>query len=272
MRVLVFGHSDTHGLGLNDRNQAWPRLLEAQLENASFEQAAVIHRRLNLLRPGPLEYLDAELEMHDPSVVVLALTSVTFSLPLVSVSVRRRFGARAAKRYLRFEGVVTGALPSAAGAKRADVFARWLARRLLGQATHMSVATATEMHLEVLRRLSAHEGLRVVVISASLLAQSFQQREPWANAQIHAFNGALHERAEEYRMEWVDFEELLARSGDHLACYSADGVHKSEFGHRHIAREMAAVLASAPVPQGRPPDCLPGANYQMKRPETPHAR
>ena len=243
MRVLVFGHSDTHGLGLSDREQAWPRLLEAHLENASFGQAEVIHRRLNLLRPGPLEYIDAELKKHDPGVVVLALTSVTFSLPLVSVSVRRRFGARAARRYLRFEGVVTGALPPAAGAKRADAVARWLARRLLGQATHMSLATATEMHIEVLRRLSAHEGLRVVVISASLLAQSFQQREPWANPQIQAFNGALQKRAEEYRMEWVDFEELLARSGDQAACYSPDGVHKSEFGHRHIAREIAAVIA-----------------------------
>ena len=243
MRVLVFGHSDTHGLGLSDREQAWPRLLEAHLENASSDQAEVIHRRLNLLRPGPLEYLDGELKKHDPGVVVLALTSVTFSLPLVSVSVRRRFGARAAKRYLRFEGVVTGALPPAASAKRADIFARWLARRLLGQATHMSLATATEMHTEVLRRLSAHEGLRVAVISASLLAQSFQQREPWASAQIQAFNGALQKRAEEYRMEWVDFEEMLARSGDHAACYSPDGVHKSEFGHRHIAREIAAVIA-----------------------------
>ena len=243
MRVLVFGHSDTHGLGLSDREQAWPRLLEAHLENASFGQAEVIHRRLNLLRPGPLEYIDAELKKHDPRVVVLALTSVTFSLPLVSVSVRRRFGARAARRYLRFEGVVTGALPSAGGAKRSAAVVRWLARRLLGQATHMSLATATEMHIEVLRRLSAHEGLRVVVISASLLAQSFQQREPWANPQIQAFNGALQKRAEEYRMEWVDFEELLARSGDQAACYSPDGVHKSEFGHRHIAREIAAVIA-----------------------------
>ena len=90
MRVLVFGHSDTHGLGLSDREQAWPRLLEAHLENASSEQAEVIHRRLNILRPGPLEYIDAELKKHDPGVVV-------------SRSGKIRVSAKAARSVMAYE-------------------------------------------------------------------------------------------------------------------------------------------------------------------------
>ncbi len=242
MRVLIFGHSDTAGVGLSDPEQAWPRLLRSLLQGSATEGAATIHRRLNILRPEPLRYVDAELDEHEPDVVVLSLTSVTFGLPLVSVSVRRRFGARVARLYLRFEGTVNGTLAPAAGRSGANSAARWVARRVLGQGTHMPPGKATEMYAEVLRRISAREGLRVIVISASLLGQTFQQREPWANAQIRAFNGALQKAAEEYRMEWIDFEELLGRSGDHPGCYGPDGVHKSVFGHQHIARELASVL------------------------------
>lgn len=247
MRVLVFGHSDTAGVALRAHAQAWPRLLEGHLQRVMPGDAEVIHRRLNILRPGPLEYMDAELEMHRPDVAVLALTSVTFSLPLVSVAVRRRFGARVARRYLHLEGWVAGSLTSTTGGREGQGVGRWVARRLLGSATHLALPAATEIHIELLRRLSMHEGLRVIVISASLLSGPFQRREPWARPQIEAFNRALQEAAAHHRLEWVDFEALLARSGDHAACYGPDGVHKSALGHRHIAEELAGVIAPRPA-------------------------
>ena len=204
MRILIFGHSDTAGFGLRDPGQAWPRLLEAGLRTAGLADAEVVHRRFNILRPGPVGYIDSQVGMLNPDVFVLPLTGYTFSLPLVSVSVRRRFGASAERLYLRFEAAVSEALtPEGQLKRRTNALARRFARRVLGQATQMPLATAIEMHEEVIRALSAREGLRVVVISTSLNAHSFQQREPWANSQIHAFNSALQRVAAEHRMEWV---------------------------------------------------------------------
>lgn len=244
LRVLIFGHSDTIGVGLSDRGKAWPRLLGQQLKTADLRDAEIIHRRFNILRPGPLEYLDAEVGEHNPDVFVFPLTSTTFSLPLVRIAVRRRFGARAERVYLRLEGRVSDSVaPQSWFQRRANAAAKRLARTVLGQATHMPLATAIEMYGDVLRRLAAHEGLRVIVKSASLRPESFQKREPWAKSQIESFNNALREVAGKHRMEWLDYEELLARSGDRAACYAPDEVHKSEFGHAHIAREMAAVIA-----------------------------
>ncbi|MGI8926431.1 MAG: GDSL-type esterase/lipase family protein [Tepidiformaceae bacterium] len=243
MRVLVFGHSDAEGSRLTNPDQAWPWILQRELPERAGEAVEVVHCGLYPTTPNAIGYIDARLHEHQPDVVLLNLSSHQFALHVVAGRVRELFGARASdwvlrrQRFLDARVARTGPLGS-----RSLYGVRRLTRAIIGTAPMVPYEVVVEAYAAVVRRLAREEGLHIVVVGGTRFSAMHQRLNKGLVDQIDRFKESIRTVVEEHRLNWVDNETVFG-AVDRATLYLADGIHRSELGHRLLADALLPPLA-----------------------------
>lgn len=244
MRCLVLGHSGTAGFGLDSPTQSWPALFEHLLKDSVAQDWAVSSVALFPVGARAIEYAITRVEQVQPELVVLSLNAYPCVVPVVSASVRHRFGRWAERRYLALEG----GLETRAGEGRGSWPAinkagrRW-GRRLLGTRTMASVAEVGSAYSEILRRLAHLEGIQVVVLAEALFGATVRLRVQNLEQRVRDLHGLVQPTADDHRFLWCDATEwLVPDDGD--AFWHEDDVHLSIRGNARYAEMLMASLAA----------------------------
>mgnify|MGYP001466395527 FL=1 len=89
-RILILGQSNTRGVQLSEPVAAWPNLLATALPELTGSPVSITVRPFFAHVPGSQEYLERELEKHDPDIVFLMVTTFSFATPVIEPEMRRR--------------------------------------------------------------------------------------------------------------------------------------------------------------------------------------
>ena len=94
MRILVLGHSDSSGVNLARREDAWPQVVAARLAAEIGAPVDIDHRELSPIRPGTAEFVAGLTQDPAADVVCLAVNPFWFAGSTVRVKVQRRWGPK----------------------------------------------------------------------------------------------------------------------------------------------------------------------------------
>ena len=248
MRCLVLGHSGTAGFGLSSLAETWPVLFEKRLAAHGPGQWGVSSVPLHPVGSRAADYALSRVEASRPDLVVLSLNAYPCVVPVVSASVRQRFGRRAERLYNRtervFERVSSRRGPGASAVNRVG---RGLGRRLLGARPLATVDEVGNVYREILRRLASSEGVQVVVLAEAMFGEGVRNRVPSIEREATRLQGMVRPVAEEHRFLWCDATEWLAPDGG-SSFWQSDDVHLSARGNTRYAEMLEASL------QGRLPE------------------
>ena len=242
MQCVVLGHSGTAGLGLESVAKTWPVLFEHHLNGAAIADWAVSAVPLFPVGSRAIDYALARVEQVQPDLVVLSLNAYPCVVPVVSASIRHRFGKRAERLYGRVERKLDkrGAVSRGSGAATNRVAQRW-ARRLLGTRTLTSVDEVGRVYAEILRGLARLEGVQVAVLAEATFGESIRQRVPRLAEHVTKLQGLVRPTAYDHRFLWCDAtQRLIPDGGDRY--WQTDDVHLSARGNARYAEMLAASL------------------------------
>lgn len=245
MRCLVLGHSGTAGFGLQSPAQTWPAVLGNLLTGSGDEAWIVSAIPLFPVGDRAVDYAIRRVQEIEPDMVVLPLNAYPCAVPVVSASVRHRFGTRAERLYMRLERAVEQGLGKRDGGKGAalrTVGQRW-ARLVLGTQAMTTVEEVGRVYREILRRLARLEGVQVVVLAEAPFGDSVRRRSRGLSGMVRELHGLVRHTAEDHRFLWCDAGQWLVQdSGD--SYWNPDDVHLSERGNARYGEMLAASLRS----------------------------
>jgi hypothetical protein len=176
-----------------------------------------------------------------PDAVVLGINHYPCVVPLVSESVRQRFGERAERLFKLLERQNQGRSKDG-GLSPYGRFARRLARRVLGAAVRLQVEEVSAIYSEVLERLARREGIEVFVLAEARLGSTVRSLHPRIDLEIDRLHAPIRAVAESHRIPWLDAQDFVAPDGD--AAYFGDHVHLSELGNERYAAGIAAAAGA----------------------------
>lgn len=243
MRCLVLGHSGTTGFGLDSSEQTWPCLFLELMNGAGEVVWSVSTVPLHPVGERAIDYVLRKIDEVEPDLVILSLNAYPCAVPVVSASVRHRFGKRAERLYARVERRIErhSAKPGSSAATHEG--ARKWARRALGTRTMASVAEVAFVYAEILRRLAHLEEVQVTVLAEALFGDSVRARVPGLERRVTELQARVRPVAEEHRFLWCDATDWLV--GPAAGSYwHADGVHLSARGNARYAEMLANSLDS----------------------------
>ncbi|MEP6871092.1 MAG: SGNH/GDSL hydrolase family protein [Anaerolineaceae bacterium] len=244
MRCLVLGHSGTAGFGVDSPTQSWPALFEHLLKGSVAKDWAVSAVALFPVGARAIEYAVKRVQQVQPDLVVLSLNAYPCVVPVVSASVRHRFGSWAERLYLGLEGGLGTQVHEGRGSWSAiDKVGRRWARRLLGTRTVASVAEVGGVYAEILRRLARLEGIQVVVLAEALFGANVRRRVPDLEQRVRDMHSLVRPTAQDHRFLWFDASEWLVPDG-RGAFWHDDDVHLSLRGNSRYAEMLMASLAA----------------------------
>lgn len=253
MHILIFGNSDTQGTFLPPGEPPFPALIAGELERRTGERPRITDVALAGI-PGAGAYVERRLRQYEPDLVIACLSAHLFVERTINARMRQRLPGPLFRPYLTVVNAWKAASARAGGpGKTLDRLVRERVRGYTGTVPGVDPLVIRQGYLEALDQLGRQEDLPVVLSSASHHSRAVQRAAgPGMIPDVRAFNAALQRRAERLHMQWVDFETALAASGNRDACYMADGIHKSPFGQRALARAfLPAVLRALEMePQG----------------------
>lgn len=239
VRVLVLGHSGTAGFGLESPAQTWPALL-AQQVSTPVRPCDVTTVQFHPVGTRAVEFATTKIESLAPDLVVISINAYPCAIPVVSESVRVRFGRRAERFYLRFERRIERRSNLAGPvAETRETSRRW-ARRILGARPVASVAEVAGVYTEVLRRSARLEGVQVLCLAEAAFSAEVRMRVPTVVTKVRELHDAVHAVANEHRFDWCDASAWVEPD---CGYWHADGVHLSAKGNEQYADRLTAVLA-----------------------------
>ena len=241
MRCLVLGHSGTAGFGLDSLAQTWPARLEQLLNNSQPRECTVSAVTLFPVGARAVEWAIARVEQAHPDLVILILNSYPCAVPVVSASVRHRFGKRAERLYRRMEQrhEAQDGEPRDGRAATNEAGRRW-ARRLLGTRTMANVGEVSGVYMEILERLARHEGIQVLVFVEGFGAQ-VQHRLPEVRQRLAELHALVRPTADAHRFVWCDATGWLTPDSG-SSFWHPDDVHANARGHARYAELLLESL------------------------------
>jgi lysophospholipase L1-like esterase len=255
LTLLVLGESDSAGQGLADTSDAWPNQVRLGLTALTGREIRLVHRQLAIHPPNAVEFAMKCVAESRADLVILPLSTHSFSIQRVSLKARDRFGVRGERfcarleaRFRRIPGIGrAGSLPDRAG--------RALGRLVIGARPYATYENTSAAYKEIIRRLAAAESLGVLVTGATCQGRALQDLDPSLTGMTARFNAAMRPVALQHRFAWLDREAVFVAAPNREAAYQPDGIHKSPYGHALLGQAMAGAMADlpafAPVPAGR---------------------
>ena len=239
MRWAVIGHSGTEGDPAVE-GTPWPRLLAGLLTEQLKEPVEVESFRFWPAGPTAAGYAVDRVDELAPDGVVLVVNAFPSVVTLVSESVRRRLGQRAASAYLWFERRFEGGAPGEV--KPGRPVAQRIARTILGAAAHVEVDDSARVFEEVLRRLVQREHIETVVLSESSFGPRIRALQPAIDEAVAHLQGPARVLAAAHRIPWVDATNFARNDTDEA--WAADHIHLSRRGNELYAQGLAAAIVA----------------------------
>ncbi|MBA4181808.1 MAG: hypothetical protein C0506_14555 [Anaerolinea sp.] len=232
---------------------AWPWLVAADLGSARGEPCEVHHVTMIPMGSRVVDYAISKVEASRPDLVLVPLGSYVAAIRTVGERVRRRYGERAHRIFRRLEVRFEARTGNRAGVPgSANRWGRRLLRRVIGTEAYTTLDEVAAVYEELLRRLSQHEGLPVLVLAEPRWPAWVDRENAGANTIFDELCRRTRLVADRRRMLWADCEPLFALAANRDALYLSDGVHKSAHGARLQAQAVLAALREAGA--GFPPE------------------
>ena len=243
VRVLVLGTSGSSGLGLREKDTAWPLRLAERTEHF-LGPIELVNRIYSPNGPGALAFADRLLREHRPEIVITSSASYPFLVADVSHSVRNRFGERAEAL---FDGAERGfrrvAGASGPAGRASEAIAKRAARRVLGTAGLLSEELATDIWLSTFDRLAREETAAIFTLEPTEPTARFVEEYPTSLATHRRFSTRLKERGAKHHFTWIDVEPAFcALPGGRETCFDDDWVHKNPLGQTTTLESVVAAL------------------------------
>jgi len=236
MRISVLGNSDTTGRHLPPGDIPWPRLVQERLGIELGEPVALDSWRFAPYRPGAADYALHLVAEAEPDFVVIPLASYWCAFTTVQRSVERRFGGRAAGLYASAEAAYRRRFESSAtraGPRRCLI--RTVARKTFGAAPLLTVAQFVEVYSTVLRKLSRHEDLHVIVFGDRAFSAALREAMPTIEPAMVAIESRVKSLVLERRFDWADLDQAIRAGGRREPLLLEDGIHMTPGAHEQTA-------------------------------------
>lgn len=244
MKILVFGNSDSAGVQLPDRSEAWPRVLARDLEAQTGTPVDLALKFLVADAPGAVGYLERLLAEHRPDAVVMIVASYRFALRSVDARLGRVFGKRVGRAALGLQRWSEArARTFGAPGEATYAFMRRGVRRVVGTEAVTPFAAAVDSYSAVIRRLAREEDLHVVVIGGVRFGRRYHELNPGLGDIVDRYKEVMRCVTLDHRFAWVDNQSALEAAGDPEQFYLADGRHRDARGHRLLAEALIPVIA-----------------------------
>ena len=122
----------------------------------------------------------------------------------------------------------------------------WLARHTIGVDTITTVDEVVDVYCRVLDGLAQSEHLDVIVFPEPFWPAWMDRANPGANAAFGRIRHEVRRVAMRHHFRWADAEPAWSEVPDRDAYYQADGMHKTEEGHRLLAEVVLAAISGGP--------------------------
>lgn len=247
MKILVLGHSGSEGGQLADPQAAWRYWLPAELSKRTGSEVELVHEKLFAHVPGAADRAGMLARRHEPDVIILPLTTHSFTVPFVVTKVRRKFGKRAGDWWERTTQKADAATRHRGPAwRRANEFSRVAALKVIGSEPLVTYAEGLEAYFEIMRRLASLEQADVLLLGAAPHAGPAGTQNKNEAKIIARFHRDIREACERQHFVFVDKIPAFEAGGYDEKFYP-DGIHNNELGHR----AMGEVLLAAFDAEGR---------------------
>lgn len=234
-RILILGQSNTRGVQLSEPVAAWPNLLATALPELTGSPVSITVRPFFAHVPGSQEYLERELEKHDPDIVFLMVTTFSFATPVIEPEMRRRFGARIGQAYGRLAGRFDDSTRNrgnvARGMNRA---VRTVAKRVLPAAPVSAYDIALDGTVGALRLLARTEAVQVAAFHGFVkFSPGPDGRQSGRERQVRQFLSEVRQAAESLHIVFMNMQDSPAI--DPATWFMPDGLHVTALAHEAIA-------------------------------------
>lgn len=83
MKALIIGASESDGSNLPDPSQGLPAILARELPALAGQPVELAYARFDTCVPGAGQYVDRQIQNHQPDVTIVAATAAGFAYPMV---------------------------------------------------------------------------------------------------------------------------------------------------------------------------------------------
>ncbi|HQW51899.1 MAG TPA: hypothetical protein PL082_07575, partial [Tepidiformaceae bacterium] len=193
--------------------------------------------------PGAPDYVERLMERERPDVVVMATSTYSVAVRLVSNRIRERWGDGPARAAARVE-LFTTRHAGQAGSRRAAVTSpvRRIGRRLAGTGPALAQGVLLGSYDECMRVLARHEDVRTIVLGGAGFTGEIPRLNPGIEAALTDMQVQLRESALRYRFDWLDHEELLGGATAKLPFFHRDGMHTDGRSQQLVAEAIAPLV------------------------------
>lgn len=241
-RLLVLGHSDSDGSRLPRREDGLTWVLQRRIEETAGVRIEAAHRAV-FAGPTALRFVERQMDLEQPDIVVLATSGYGVVVELASNRVRERFGDRAARAVNRAEVEVSrAAIRLGPRGQKTLRLPRRVARTILGTAPALSFEDLVSCYHELFRALARREQVHTIILSGLGYGIELQRLNPRLNELQNTFHARLRSVADELHFDWVSHEGVLGGPVAKLKYMQADGVHSNEESQRLAAEALVPLV------------------------------
>ena len=244
MKVLALGNSDSRGAHIT--GPIWSEVARAQLEAELSEAVSFENIPYSVIGATAISYAERKLAEFEPDIVVLPVASYQFTAGFTWVRVQRLFGAKAGRWYRnleeRFEKQTRGKGSLGDGLNR---IARVTLRRLIGTEPMATRQQVTDAYGELIRALSRHEDLGVVLVTYPGRGAHAKSRK--AKRERAIFFPEVEAMATRHHFPWVNGETVFDAAAPGDVIHSVEGLHFNDYGHQILGAAVAGAIRRLPT-------------------------
>jgi lysophospholipase L1-like esterase len=236
--ILYLGRSDLKGYGLRDPDNAWPLVLERQLEEQTGLEILTERRTLRM-EGDPTSYIRTACAETTPDIVVMLLTAYDFAVARVQDRLTQRLG----KRFGDFARTVEVKTAPSDPRKKPNAIHRAIrraARSFFGTAPMRTRAEVVRTIDRAFSALASQEGVPVVLMYI-VPGRGLSEQNPNYPIAAAQFSAEFQAKAAARHFIWADTNVNDSGDGHRLG----DGIHPTERGHEIIAEEMRPAILTA---------------------------
>ncbi|MGE0597899.1 MAG: SGNH/GDSL hydrolase family protein [Dehalococcoidia bacterium] len=238
LRILILGQSNTRGVQLADAGTSWPNLVAGALPAMLGSPVSITTRTFFAHVPGSDGYLERELKKHEPDLVILMLTTFSFTSEVLEPGLRRRFGNRAGDLFSggvnRFDRATRHRGQFAQAMNRTT---RRFAKKVFPASPVGSYEVALEGTVSALEILARHEDLAVLAFHGFVrLPNSSAGRKSPKAVLVDRFLEEMRAATRRLHIEFLNLQDIPEVRSDRW--YFPDGLHVTPEAHQFIAATL----------------------------------
>lgn len=245
VKLLVLGHSDSDGTRLSSYRDAWPYLVQNDLERSLGREVQVVHRLL-FAGPSAAAFVERQVAAEAPDAAILCPSTYGVVVQLVSNRINEAFGPRYARMAARAERTaVRTTYRLGPVASKPLVVARAAARRLIGTRPALTFEAMLQSYADCMAVLAKSENLQTVVLGGAGYTRQHQRLNPLLLDLQAAATREFKRLAEHHHFDWLVHEVIMGGIEAKERFYFADGVHTNEESQRLVADAVTPLVLAA---------------------------